>query len=557
MFRNFNQFANRICVIDPQGRHFSYTEIMASGRAALADLAPAKQLLFIEGRNTPGFVSAYCAALDAGHLVHVFDPDRAQAIQPLIESYSPDALVLTDGEVARLAPVPRNPEPLLIEDDLALLLATSGTTGSRKLVKITEGNIAANTAAIISYLGMTGEDRGITTLKPYYSYGLTVINTHLTAGASLVLSNASVQDSIFWAQATQHGITNFAGVPHSYELLKRMDSRLAALDRLRFATQAGGRLAPDLVRHFARLARQGGWRFFVMYGQTEASPRISYLPPEQAEQFPDAIGLPIPGGRMWLTDDMGHVITDDGVEGELNYAGPNVMAGYCQSAIDLGSGDRPASLRTGDMARRLPNGLYVLAGRKSRFVKPFGRRLNLDDIEAMLASEGIEAAAMASGETLMLFVAGNGATEIALAERLAQHTRLPVSAFDVRPIERIPRLGNDKIDRMALQRAIEAVHGTPPAAAQSPSAVLRAVWREFSAIMMGHSGMATSVADIFRATFRHAEVNKTQSFVSLGGDSMSAVTVHLQLEDLIGTLPPDWHERSIAELELMKGSALG
>lgn len=559
MFDNFRQFADRTCVIDPQGRAYSYGEILDAGRAVLSVLPPHKRLLFIEGRNTPAFVAAYCAALEAGHLVHVFDPASSGSLPRLIEAYGPDALIQTGGKVPQIdiRSCGEAPRQHPIESDLALLAATSGTTGSQKFVKLTNGNITSNTAAIAAYLGMSESDRGITTLKPFYSYGQTVINSHLSIGASLVLSEASVQDAAFWELAAGHGITNFAGVPHTYELLMRMDRRLAELDRLRFATQAGGRLAPDMVRHYARLAKQGGWQFFVMYGQTEASPRISYLPPELAEQYPQAIGVPVPGGRMWLADDQGREIAADDAEGELHYAGPNVMAGYCESAAGLASGDRPASLRTGDMARRLPNGLFVLTGRKSRFVKPFGLRLNLDDVESMLAAEGIEAAAMASGETIVLFVSREATAQASLTERLARHYRLPASAFSIRFVERIPRLGNAKIDRMALRRALETPQGPPPATPVPVSEFMRAAWREFTAILAGRPGMAATVAGVFRTTFPQADINGQQSFVTLGGDSMSAVTVALQLEDLLGTLPPDWQERSIAELEDMKGAALG
>lgn len=553
MFATLHSHADRICLIDASGRPFTYGEIEALGRKAMGGNDGERQLLFLEGRNTPAFIAAYVAAIAAGQPVHVLDPNRVQDNQRLIARYRPHALVRTDG----IWPVREelNRAPLDMAPDLALLLSTSGTTGTSRFAMISRDNIASNTAAIIDYLGLSAEDRTITTLKPFYSFGLSVLNTHLAVGGSIVLSDDSLQTPGFWESARRHEISNFASVPHGFELLAGAEGRLSTLGKLRFLAQAGGRLSPRLVRHFAQLGQAQGWRFFVMYGQTEASPRISYLPPELAADFPQSIGIAIPGGKLWIADENGRDISESGEAGELIYAGPNVMMGYAETAEGLAGGERPERLATGDMAVRLPNGLFVIQGRKSRFVKPFGLRLGLDEIEDLLKEQGLDAAATARGETVVLFVVDtpSGPAARTLSRQIALHYGLPAELFDVRLVDAIPRLANDKVDYRTL--ACWAQDELGPAF--SSSSFWSEVKREFLSILRGCGGSATCVRDIFEDHFALRPIAPSDSFLSLGGDSMAAVNFALQLEDLLGALPDDWAELNLAQLEQLRESVHG
>ena len=225
--------------------------------------------------------------------------------------------------------------------DLALLLSTSGSTGSPKLVRLSYENLDSNAESIAEYLDIDSADRAMTSLPLSYCYGLSVLHSHLTRGAAVIVTGLSVVDPGFWDLARTAQATAFAGVPYTFELLDRVGFADLDLPSLRYVTQAGGKLGADQVRKFAELGRRRGWDLVVMYGQTEATARMAYLPVDRVLDAPEAIGVPIPGGRFTIDDD-----------GELIYHGPNVMLGYAESAEDFALGPhRSIALRTGDLAR--------------------------------------------------------------------------------------------------------------------------------------------------------------------------------------------------------------
>ncbi len=270
--------------------------------------------------------------------------------------------------------------------DTALLLSTSGTTGSPKLIRLSYRNLQSNAEAIVQYLGINSAETAITSLPLSYSYGLSVVNSHLLAGATLVCTNASIVTQEFWADFSEQRCTSFAGVPFSYSMLERLRLERMNLPALRTLTQAGGRLAPEKVQLFADIARRSGARFFVMYGQTEATARISYVPSDRLDAKIGSIGLPIPGGRLRLMQE-GCEITEPDREGELVYSGPNVMLGYAETRDCLAKGDELlGTLHTGDLGHRDADGYFYITGRLKRFIKIYGLRLNLDEIEKMLES---------------------------------------------------------------------------------------------------------------------------------------------------------------------------
>ena len=203
-------------------------------------------------------------------------------------------------------------------------------------MRLSHGNLEANAAAIASYLALDADDRAAMTLPLHYCYGLSVLHSHLSCGAGVALTDRSVVDPCFWDLFRSQRCTSFAGVPHTFELLDRIGFDRLALPTLRYVTQAGGRLDPDTVRRYAGLGARDGWDLVVMYGQTEATARMAYLPPHLAATRPEAIGVPIPGGSFEIDpSDAG-----DPDEGELVYRGPNVMLGYASSRRDLALGPR-------------------------------------------------------------------------------------------------------------------------------------------------------------------------------------------------------------------------
>ena len=340
---------------------------------------PPRSLVVLGGEPCLEFVLAYLSLLDAGHV-----PLLAGAhVDELAHVWQPAAVATAHDAGTRVER--RNWPPHELHPDLALLLSTSGSTGSPKLVRLSHRNLTANARAIADFLSLTQHDRGITSLPLHYCYGLSVLHSHLAVGASMVLTSASVVDPCFRDSMKRHGVTNLAGVPHTFELLEQSRFHQLDLPHLRLLTQAGGRMEPELVRRWAERMGDRGGELFVMYGQTEATARMAYLPPELATTWPSAIGVPVPGGSIELRP---HPAAVDLDVGEIVYRGPNVMMGYAVQRADLADGHDVDELCTGDLARLRPGGVYEIVGRASRFVKPFGIRIDLDHLERQLSCHG-------------------------------------------------------------------------------------------------------------------------------------------------------------------------
>ena len=239
-------------------------------------------------------------------------------------------------------------------------------------------------------------------------------------------------------------MTSFAAVPYTFDLLERVGFEHIDLPSLRYITQAGGRLDPDRVRSYAELGRRQGWDLFVMYGQTEATARMAYLPPDLAAEHPHAIGVPVPGGSFRLEPVPGLEAN------ELVYTGPNVMLGYAERPEDLALGRVITELHTGDLASCGPDGLYEIVGRRSRFVKIVGLRVDLGRVERLLADLGLTTAAAAGSDDAVV-AAVEGSHDLALvAKTLAQDLGLPRAAVQLHSVDSVPRLPNGKPDYPAV-----------------------------------------------------------------------------------------------------------
>jgi acyl-CoA synthetase (AMP-forming)/AMP-acid ligase II len=333
--------------------------------------------------------------------------------------------------------------------DLAQLLTTSGSTGNPRLVRLSYANIASNAASIAGYLELGPDERPITTLPMSYSYGLSIVNSHLQRGATVLLTKRSLMDKAFWEFLKAERATSMGGVPYVYEMLKRLRFGRMDLPALRTLTQAGGRLGLELTREFAALCADKGLRFVVMYGQTEATARMSYLPPALAVDKAGSIGIPIPGGSFTLEAD-GAVIDAPDTPGELVYRGPNVSLGYADGPDDLARGDDNGGvLHTGDVARRDADGLYYVVGRSKRMLKLFGNRINLEDVEQMVAGLGYDCACAGEDDRLRIYTTDTE-HHAAIRAFVAERTGINPAAFSVHRIDAIPRSDAGKILYSAL-----------------------------------------------------------------------------------------------------------
>ena len=489
-----------------------------------AQLGGMRRLVLVRGGSSVDAVVAYLAALQAGHPVILTPAARPDRPDPWLTTHDPDIVIDADhadhGDGLRVD-IRRSASTHVLHPDLALLLTTSGSTGSPRLVRLSHSNLTSNADAIATYLGLGATDRGVLNLPLHYCYGLSVLNSHLSVGAGVVVTDRSVVDTCFWDLVEAHGVTGFAGVPHTFDLLDASGFADRQLSRLRYVTQAGGKLSPERVTQYLQLGQRRGWDFIVMYGQTEATARMAFLPTEIAERHPSAVGVAIPGGDLRL----------DPVTSEIVYRGPNVMMGYASTPEDLARGPELTELRTGDLGRVLPDGLLEVVGRRSRFAKVFGLRLDLDEIERHLASADLPAACAEVDGSLAVIVERR--RHVARARRaVADLCGIPVWIVHATHGE-IPSTESGKTDHRAVGELAATVVRQAPRGAGGAT--------------------ADDLCDLYAGLLGRERVIPADSFVGLGADSLSYVELSVRLGERLDRLPRDWHLRTIAELASTTG----
>ena len=454
-------------VITDDGRVVVYSELKRLSDEWAAKVQPRSLVFLLVGNNLDSLV-AYVACLNHGIVPLMLDAHiDAQLLQRFMDIYRPDFMWRPSADGYILEPLKTQNTPKVgdrilcdscipwfenkkLHPDLALLLTTSGSTGSPKLVRQSYENIRANTASIVEYLKLDSSERAITTLPMNYTYGLSIINSHLAVGATILLMEKSIMQREFWNFFTEQGATSFGGVPYTYEMLDKLMFFRRKLPSLRTMTQAGGKILPELHKKFAEYAQREGKNFVVMYGQCEATARMSYLPPERALDKVGSMGVAIPGGKFKIIDECGNAITEPEVTGELVYEGANVTLGYAECADDLAKGDeRHGRLITGDMAKRDSEGFYYIVGRKKRFLKIFGNRVNLDETERLIKGSfpGVDCACGGVDDKMKIYVAIMTNHEISpneIRDFVAEKTHLNFTAFEVVEIDAIPKNASGK-----------------------------------------------------------------------------------------------------------------
>lgn len=402
---NLADFGSQIALLDDTGKSLSYQDLTKKADILSEKIGSNKKFVVVKCKNNIKTIIAYIAALRGNHAVLMLDSELdASLSEHLMTHYKPNILLDCSKEGDEIQFQNINSEKQDLHPYLALLLSTSGSTGSPKLVKLTQKNLQTNAASIAEYLQLDHSETPITTLPLHYSYGLSIINSHLLVGAKILLSSHSIVSKEFWRFFKTAEASSLAGVPYTYEMLKRLRIERMELPSLRYMTQAGGKLAPSLVRHFATIAAEKNIRFYTMYGQTEATARISYLPADKVLTKTGSIGIAIPNGKITLEDSSGNIISTPKRDGELIYQGDNVMMGYAETASDLALEDQlNNTLRTGDIAQFDEDGFFYITGRLKRFIKIFGNRVNLEEIEHELGSQGFDCKCI--GEDNLLIIA--------------------------------------------------------------------------------------------------------------------------------------------------------
>jgi long-chain acyl-CoA synthetase len=340
-------------------------------------------------------------------------------------------------------------------NDLALLLTTSGSTGSPKLVRLSYQNIASNGRSIIQYLKLHENDRAITTLPLSYSFGFSILNSHFLVGASIVLTQNSVMEREFWTLFERFSPTSLSGVPFTFEMLKRIGFFAKKTPpNLKMITQAGGKMSDGLVSEINLFSKSNDIAFFVMYGQTEATARISYLDPRYTSEKIGSIGIAIPGGRLQVIQLGSNIELEPNTVGELVYSGPNVMLGYADNRLDLVKGDELLGrLPTGDLAKVDQDGFHYVVGRIKRILKVYGRRVNLDEVEVLLKKQFGNVACQGLDDNLVIFTTGDNAISD-IKKYASIKFKLNHLGLRVIQVAEFPRLSNGKINYKELEELI-------------------------------------------------------------------------------------------------------
>jgi long-subunit acyl-CoA synthetase (AMP-forming) len=338
-----------------------------------------------------------------------------------------------------------------INDKLCLLMPTSGSMGSVKFVKISKENITENSNSIIKYLKITSKEKAITNMPFNYSYMLSVINTHIETGASIFVTNESIIQKKFWSDFKENKITSFNGVPYHYDILIKLGLKNIYHDNIKLFTQAGGKMNIKNQKITLDFCKKNKINFITMYGQTEASPRISYLKPKYNTIKIGSIGKPIPKCKMWIEDSKGKKISKINEIGELVVKGRNVCMGYAKNINDLKKPDNNNNLlKTGDLAFVDKDGFFYLTGRKSRIIKIFGKRLSLDEIEERMQKKGISIACKNKKEELYIYYENSQKKDL-ITKNITEITKQNIIDFKLVLIKKLPRKLNDKIDYQNLQ----------------------------------------------------------------------------------------------------------
>lgn len=452
-----NTFSSRTAVILENSETVTYNRLSERAVEIYQNIGH-RCLVFCLCQNTIGSLAGYLsfvtnnvvpllldASMDHGllmNLINIYKPQFMWLPDERLRDFKQGEIVYS-GDEYRLIRV-NNETNYPLSEELALLLTTSGSTGSPKLVRISYENLISNAQSIAEYLEIDGQEKPVTSLPMHYSFGLSVINSHFLKGASILLTNRTLLEKEFWSFVRNEEATSFSGVPYAFEILKKLRFFKMDLPHLKTITQAGGKLNNELNGEFAEFCRQKEKRFFVMYGQTEATARMSYLPHQFSLEKVGSMGIAIPGGTFSLVDENGNTIEENGITGELVYHGKNVSLGYAECGEDLiKSDENRGRLVTGDLAMRDGDGFYYIVGRKKRFIKIYGNRVNLDETERLLKNILSDCACSGSDDHMRIFITdASRKDEILLL--LTSKTGIHPQAFTVSVVEQIPKNSSGK-----------------------------------------------------------------------------------------------------------------
>ena len=445
------QPAKALAAIDAGGNQLTYGELCYFSKM-LESAMPFRSLLFLLTENNVGGIAWSIGCMGAKQVPLILNAHTEEGLfQNLMEIYRPPYLCVPEGnpmvesykvvmEAYGYVLLSTGNESCPLHEELSHLLPTSGSTGSPKLVRHKYANIEAAALNISTFFELTSNDRPLLVLPLYYTMGLSIVFSHLYAGATILATNQSMTDRAFWQFLKEHKATSFTGVPYSFEILNLMRFFRMDLPDLQLLTQGGGKMPKALNQKFVDYCKTTGKRWIATYGQSEGTARMAWLPAEWAESKMGSIGRAVPNGEMFLIDGEGNTITEPNVQGEMCYRGKNVTMGYARQREDLLLGDeRNGFLKTGDLAYQDEDGCFYIVGRMGRFLKLFGMRIGLDECEQIIKAKfPIECACVGNDEKMTVYIT-DGNLIASVKEELVDKTKLVATAFEIKVISAIPK----------------------------------------------------------------------------------------------------------------------
>lgn len=455
---SLTKFKDNKAIIDEHGNQLTYGELDEKANKLFGSIGR-RCLAVCLCRNEIGSILGYVGFINNGVVPVLLNSHlEEELLRNLLNAYQPSYLWVPEEQISQflgMEEVYSDEKYVLLKtgyekeyplyEELGLLLTTSGSTGSPKFVRQSYTNVLDNAQSIVKYLHLDETERPITTLPMNYTYGLSIINSHFLVGATLLVTEKGLMQKGFWSFFKNEEATSFGGVPYTYEMLDKLRFYRMKLPALRTMTQAGGKILPELHEKFAKYAEEQDKKFVVMYGQCEATARMGYLPPEKAVEKKGSMGIVIPGGKFHLIDVYGNEVKEPFTTGELVYEGKNVTLGYAEKGEDLILGDeRHGILETGDMAQFDAEGYYYIVGRKKRFLKIYGNRVNLDEIDRLIKGRfGVEAASTGKDDHMYIFVTDEKLSD-PVRDFVINKTKLNPAAFKVVLIDEIPKNDSGK-----------------------------------------------------------------------------------------------------------------
>lgn len=462
-FWDFTKYSDRIAVITNNEIQYSYQEISELQNELSKWMIKGSLVCLLAGNDLGGLIGYLSCLLNENVPVMLSDKISSQNLNQFIQSYSPDYIWVSEENWLKISEkcedgfqekkhflgyillYKKNPDKHSMNKELALLLPTSGSTGNFKLVRISKENIHSNTAAICKYMKLNENDRAIAYLPLSYTFGLSVVNTHLYVGGSIFITNEKCVQKRFWDYTGKFHITFFAGVPYTYECIKKLRIDRMALPSLRLMVQAGGKLSEELQKFWGEYADRTNKQFLIMYGQTEATARISYLPHNDCLKKLGSVGVPIPGCEILIVDEKKKNVDNPGQSGEIVCKGENVSMGYAHNREDLSlKNQNNGMLYTGDIGFLDEEGYLYIVGRKNRFAKIYGIRVDLLHMEELAKKSFLKDVVVVSNDN-KIFLYTNA---VVTKEKLnAFITKFPFNGnvFVIKEMDELPRNEYGKI----------------------------------------------------------------------------------------------------------------